>query len=497
MPIANAALGAVTGGGVGSIGRNLVSAGKQMAIDKAKEFGMKKLDKATKGRFGNFMGKYGDVVNAGVSFAQHKWNNRATTPRASAPRASPRASQPMTRLAPRDSTPSASRTVRSSTSRPTRSVSAPRASSFGRQSSSRATNPSSFGRSPRTSTPRASSSRTTYRPQTRTASRPQTSSRPRPSQPSVRRSQPSTRTTTSRPYNQRRYNQQRIYNQPRTPARSSQQPRRQSQPRRTSQQPRRQPQRNSSQQGRQPRRTPQQPRRQPQQPRRTPQQPRRQPQQPQQPRQPRQPQQPRQPNQQQPRQPTTRPVEQPSRTTSGSRSIDADTLRRAMPTLNRAKAEEYAPYIAQAMREAGINTPQRQAAFLAQLAHESGSLRYMEEIASGRAYEGRRDLGNTQAGDGVRFKGRGPIQLTGRANYAAAGRDLGIDLVNNPTMAARPDVGFRVAAWYWNKRGLNNFADQGTQAGFDQITRRINGGYNGKADRDQYWRRFQNVLGEN
>jgi putative chitinase len=144
------------------------------------------------------------------------------------------------------------------------------------------------------------------------------------------------------------------------------------------------------------------------------------------------------------------------------------------------------------MNEAGITTPKRQAAFLAQVAHESGELRFFEEIASGAAYEGRRDLGNVRPGDGRRFKGRGPIQLTGRANYRAAGRALGIELENNPTRAADPDVGFRVAAWYWRTRGLNTLADQGD---FRQITKRINGGFNGLADRQRYWARAKAVLG--
>jgi putative chitinase len=172
--------------------------------------------------------------------------------------------------------------------------------------------------------------------------------------------------------------------------------------------------------------------------------------------------------------------------------VSVQQLRSIMPNLSEARANELMPHLNRAMQEAGINTPRRQAAFLAQLAHESGEFRYMEEIASGAAYEGRGDLGNTQPGDGVRFKGRGPIQLTGRANYAAASQALGIDLVNNPTRAADPDVGFRTAAWYWNNRNLNSYADAGN---FDAITYRVNGGYNGKAERDAYYNRALQVLG--
>lgn len=138
-----------------------------------------------------------------------------------------------------------------------------------------------------------------------------------------------------------------------------------------------------------------------------------------------------------------------------------------------------------AMGEAQIDTPLRQAAFLAQLAHESCEFKYMEELASGEAYEGRKDLGNTQKGDGKRYRGRGPIQLTGRNNYIKAGSALHLDLEGLPELAATPAVGFRVAAWYWTTHGCNALADAGN---FDAVTRRINGGLNGKAQRDAYYK---------
>ncbi|MFY0582219.1 LysM peptidoglycan-binding domain-containing protein [Cystobacter fuscus] len=181
----------------------------------------------------------------------------------------------------------------------------------------------------------------------------------------------------------------------------------------------------------------------------------------------------------------------PSNEPGAKGGVSLAQLRRIMPNLSQAKAEQYLPHLNKAMAEAGINTPKRRAAFLAQLAHESGEFRYMEEIASGAAYEGRRDLGNTQPGDGVRFKGRGPIQLTGRSNYRAAGQALGIDLENNPKRAADPDVGFRTAAWFWNSRNLNQYADAGN---FREVTRRINGGYNGMASREAYYQRALDVL---
>jgi predicted chitinase len=175
--------------------------------------------------------------------------------------------------------------------------------------------------------------------------------------------------------------------------------------------------------------------------------------------------------------------------------VSLEQLRKIMPLLSEAKAKAYVGLLNDAMREREIATAKRAEAFLAQLAHESGGLRYFEELASGAAYEGRKDLGNTQKGDGVRYKGRGPIQLTGRSNYRSAGAALGVPLEEHPEMAASPEVGFRVAAWFWATRGLNALADKGDEVAFKEITRRINGGYNGLADREAYWRRARAVLG--
>ncbi|MFL5346634.1 MAG: glycoside hydrolase family 19 protein [Hyalangium sp.] len=162
-----------------------------------------------------------------------------------------------------------------------------------------------------------------------------------------------------------------------------------------------------------------------------------------------------------------------------------------MRKLPEAHAIALLPHLNAAMAEGGIDTPRRRAAFLAQLAHESGELRYFEELASGKAYEGRRDLGNVQPGDGVRYKGRGPIQITGRANYRAAGAALDIDLENNPNRAAEPEVGFRTAVWFWTSHHLNKYADEGN---LDAITYRINGGYNGKSSRDAYYQQALKLL---
>lgn len=171
--------------------------------------------------------------------------------------------------------------------------------------------------------------------------------------------------------------------------------------------------------------------------------------------------------------------------------VTDDELRQVMPNCPTVKRSDYLPFIQQAMAEFDISSYLRETAFLAQLAHESAELRYMEEIASGAAYEGRKDLGNTEPGDGKRFKGRGPIQLTGRANYIRYGALLGLDLVNNPTLAATKEVGFRIAGQFWQLNGLNELADQQK---FKSITKRINGGYNGLDDRLKYYQRAKIVM---
>lgn len=125
------------------------------------------------------------------------------------------------------------------------------------------------------------------------------------------------------------------------------------------------------------------------------------------------------------------------------------------------------------LAKGGVDTPARIAEFLAQACLETDYFRVLEEYASGAAYEGRKDLGNTVAGDGKRFKGRGIFQCTGRANYAAYGKPLGLDLVREPALAARPDISVRIAVLYWNDKGLNAYADRGdTKA----ISRAINRG---------------------
>lgn len=153
---------------------------------------------------------------------------------------------------------------------------------------------------------------------------------------------------------------------------------------------------------------------------------------------------------------------------------------------------EYLEHLNDALVE-GCLYGDRKAMFLAQLSHESAGLKYFEEIASGAAYEGRKDLGNTEIGDGMRYKGRGPIQLTGRHNYRRYGTLLNTPLEAIPTVAAQPHIGFRVAVMYWTDKALNSWADAGD---YRRITKLINGGYNGLEDRNRRLKRIRNILGE-
>lgn len=163
--------------------------------------------------------------------------------------------------------------------------------------------------------------------------------------------------------------------------------------------------------------------------------------------------------------------------------LTADTLLGIMIHASPRRVEAFVRPLQERMTAHGIDTALRRAHFLAQVGHESGELRYTEEIASGDAYEGRRDLGNTEPGDGRRFKGRGLIQLTGRANYRAFGEAIGVDLLSgdNPErLSTDPGLAVEVACWFWQARGLNVLADADDVYA---VTRRINGGLNGLADR--------------
>lgn len=171
--------------------------------------------------------------------------------------------------------------------------------------------------------------------------------------------------------------------------------------------------------------------------------------------------------------------------------ITVSDLKAICLTASLSTLEKFVDPINAAMQEFGINTPDREAMFLAQVAHESGAFRYVRELANGSAYEGRTDLGNTEAGDGARFRGRGLIQITGRANYQACGDALGFDAISTPELLEEPDEAARSAAWFWQTHGLNELADRGD---FLRITKRINGGTNGYAERQAYLTRAQSVI---
>lgn len=135
--------------------------------------------------------------------------------------------------------------------------------------------------------------------------------------------------------------------------------------------------------------------------------------------------------------------------------------------------ETMLPHLNSAMDEAGITTKLRQASFLGQVLHESAEFMYLKELASGVEYEGRHDLGNTESGDGVRYKGRGLIQVTGRSNYTRCGDALGVDLVNHPELAESPEMACRVSTWFWTEHELNKLADESNNL---RITKIVNGG---------------------
>ena len=140
------------------------------------------------------------------------------------------------------------------------------------------------------------------------------------------------------------------------------------------------------------------------------------------------------------------------------------------------RAVRFVEAINDTLRRYDIDTALRVQHWLAQVLHESGRLFYVEEIASGAAYEGRRDLGNTQPGDGARYHGRGYIQLTGRANYRSYGDRLGVALERRPGLALRPAVGARVLARYFKERGIDDHARRGQ---WRDVRLEVNGGLNG------------------
>ena len=167
--------------------------------------------------------------------------------------------------------------------------------------------------------------------------------------------------------------------------------------------------------------------------------------------------------------------------------ITEQQLLQILPNAGR-QAGIFVPALNTAMNRYGIVGSLRVAAFIAQIGHESGQLRYVREIwgptAAQQGYEGRKDLGNLQPGDGKRFMGRGLILITGRENYRKAGAALGLPLLDQPELLEQAEWAATSAAWWWANHGLNDLADVGK---FEQITRTINGGLNGQADRLALW----------
>ena len=177
--------------------------------------------------------------------------------------------------------------------------------------------------------------------------------------------------------------------------------------------------------------------------------------------------------------------------------VTVEQLNKILPS-NKAFYPKFIEYLNDTMYEYDITTPNRIHTFIAQLLHESGGFRYVKEIASGEAYDGRLNLGNTQKGDGVKFKGRGLIQTTGRSNYAITSQGLFGDdrLLENPELLETPENATRSAGFFWDRNNLNTIADNPDSKysskgvkynAFEWLTKKINGGQNGLADRKKYY----------
>jgi putative chitinase len=172
-----------------------------------------------------------------------------------------------------------------------------------------------------------------------------------------------------------------------------------------------------------------------------------------------------------------------------------DTVKQSMPYASDFNINRFLDPLNLTVVQYQINTPQRLACFLAQVAHESSCLQYTKELADGSTYDKQplaRDLGNTQPGDGPRYKGRGLIQVTGKYNYEQLSKDLGGDFLNHPELLEQPKLATLTAGWFWNKRNLNQYCDSGD---FRSLTQKINGGLNGWESRVNYYIASQKALG--
>jgi putative chitinase len=186
-------------------------------------------------------------------------------------------------------------------------------------------------------------------------------------------------------------------------------------------------------------------------------------------------------------------------------------LKQILPHITVDSIATYTPLLNDILPKWEINTTPRIQMFLAQVGHESGSFRYVREIASGNAYEGRVDLGNIFPGDGKLFKGRGLIQVTGRANYQSCSLALfgSNKLLQNPDILATPQYAVESACWFWKTRGLNELCDKPEDwdktilrkdepprifSKIEWITKKINGGLNGIKERQEIYKRAKEVL---
>lgn len=183
--------------------------------------------------------------------------------------------------------------------------------------------------------------------------------------------------------------------------------------------------------------------------------------------------------------------------------ITIEQLRAIVPNLPK-NADVFIPYLNDTFRLYDITTPGRISAFIAEVAHESMGFSHTQEIASGKAYEGRTDLGNIYPGDGKKYKGRGLIQVTGRINYLTCSKALFGDdtLIKHPELLETPQYAVLSAGWFWSMKGLNKFADLPDSwrsktrkySPFQYITYLINGGQNGQFYREAYYKRALSVL---
>lgn len=171
--------------------------------------------------------------------------------------------------------------------------------------------------------------------------------------------------------------------------------------------------------------------------------------------------------------------------------LTTDQIKKICPSAQKINIDKYLSLLNGAMIRYDINTPHRVASFLAQILHESGGFMYVKEIASGKAYEGRKDLGNTVEGYGVKYKGRGLIQNTGFFNYKQLAKDFAIDLINKPELLETPKWAVEAACHFWKSHNLNEICETHDVT---KVTKIINGGKNGLAERIHYFEKAIDTL---